>query len=99
MTLDELGDQLFADVPQAASILGRDARTVRRAAAAREIPASKVGTKWMIPTAWLRQQAGIPTAAAAVPAPDIDELADRVAERLFARFASLFAVLADREAA
>lgn len=90
MTLDDLGDRLFADIPQAASILGRDERTVRHAAAAGEIPATKVGTKWMIQTAWLRQQAGIADLPAAAAVPNLDELADRVADRVFARLAGLF---------
>ena len=88
MTLDELNGRLFADVPEVASITGRDDRTIRRAAAAGEIPSTKVGNKYMIPTAWIREQAGQPTAAA--PMPDLDELADRVADRVFARFARLF---------
>ena len=91
MTLDDLGGRLFADIPQAASILGRDERTVRRAAAAGEIPASKVGTKWLIRTSWLREQAGIGELGAASAAPDLDELADRLADRMFARLAGLFA--------
>lgn len=89
MTLDELNGRLFADVPEVASITGRDGRTIRRAAAAGEIPSTKVGNKYMIPTAWIRKQAGQPAAAA--PMPDLDELADRVADRVFARFATLFA--------
>ena len=90
MTLDDLNGRLFADVPKAASVLGRDERTVRRAAAAGEIPATKVGTKWMIQTAWLRQQAGVTETSPAAQVPDLDELADRVADRVFARFAQLF---------
>jgi excisionase family DNA binding protein len=101
MTLDDLGDRLFADIPQAASILGRDERTVRRAAAAGEIPATKVGTKWMIRTSWLREQAGVGQLGAASAAPDLDELADRLADRMFARLAGLFAghIGSDTEAA
>jgi excisionase family DNA binding protein len=89
VTLDELEGRLFADIPQAAAILGRDERTVRRAAAEGEIPATKVGAKYLIPVAWLREQAGEPSAAAA-PLPDLDELADRVADRVLARLARLF---------
>jgi excisionase family DNA binding protein len=84
--LDDLGDRLFADVPQAARILGLDERTVRKAAAAGEIPAEKIGAKWMIRAAWLRDQAG--TAPPVMP--DLDELAERMAERFFTRFARLF---------
>lgn len=87
-TLDDLGGRLFADVPEAAAILGRDERTVRKAAAVGEIPSSKVGQKYLIPVAWLREQAGI-TSPPAPGMPDLDELADRVADRLFARFARL----------
>lgn len=84
MTLDDLGDRLFADVPEVASILRRDPRTVRRAAAAGEIPAEKVGSKWMIKTKWLREQAGESTPGASPL--DLDELADRTIDRLIARF-------------
>ncbi|MGH3559226.1 MAG: helix-turn-helix domain-containing protein [Mycobacterium sp.] len=89
MTLDDLGGRLFADVPQTASILGLDERTVRKAAASGEIPAEKIGNKWMIRAAWLRGQAGNGTSAA----PDLDELADRVADRVFDRALALFARL------
>lgn len=87
MTLDDLDGNLFADVPQVAEITGMDPRTIRRAAQAGEIPASRVGAKWMIPTAWLREQAGTP--APTPPGVDLDDLADRVADRLFTRFAQL----------
>ena len=97
MKLDDLGDRLFVNVPEAASILRRDERTVRRAAAAGEIPATKAGTKWMIQTAWLRQQAGIAEQAPSAQVPDLDELADRVAARVFARFAQLFGAKAGAE--
>lgn len=89
MTLDNLDGLLFADVAQVASIFGCDERTVRKAAAAGEIPASRIGNKWMIPTAWLRQRAGVISAPEAA-APDLDELVDRLADRVFARFARLF---------
>ena len=92
MTLDDLGDRLFADVPEVASILGRDERTVRRAAVAGGIPATKVGNKWMVRTSWLREQAGQPSASIA-PLPDLAELARHVAplvvDELFARLARL----------
>ena len=88
-TPGRLDGRLFADVPEAAALLGRDERTVRKAAAEGEIPATKVGQKWLIPTAWLREQAGL--AAPSAPAvPDLDELADRVADQVLARLARLF---------
>lgn len=92
MNLDDLGDRLFADVPQAAALLGLDERTVRKAAAAGEIRATRVGAKWMISTAWLREQIGQPAPAAPMPDPAelVDLMAPRVADLLFARFASLF---------
>ena len=51
-------------VPQAAAILNCDERTVRKACAARQIPATRVGAKWLIPTWWLRQQVKPPEQAA-----------------------------------
>lgn len=55
-----------------------------------EIPARKVGARWAIPTAWLREQAGAPE-----PSPDVDELADQVAARVVARLARLLAQAGD----
>jgi len=73
-------------VPDVASILGRDERTVRRAIEAGKIPAVKVGSQWSVPTAWLREQAGVPE-----PSPDADELAEAVADRVVMRLARLLA--------
>jgi excisionase family DNA binding protein len=89
MTLDDLGDRIFAYVPEVADITGLDERTIRKAAAAGEIPAHRIGAKWMIPTAWLREQAGQPVHTPAV-APDLGELADLLADRVLARLARLF---------
>lgn len=85
-TLGDLAGQAFCDVPVVASVLGRDERTVRRAIEAGLIPASKIGSKWSVPVAWLRQQAGTPE-----PSPDMDELADRMAARVLAQLARLLA--------
>jgi hypothetical protein len=85
-TLSDLAGQIFADVPQVASILGRDERTIRRAIEARKIPGQKVGSRWVIPVAWIRQQAGEPE-----PSSDADELASRVAAQVVARLARLLA--------
>ena len=89
MTLDDLGDKLFAYVPEVAEILGRDERTVRAAIRAGQIPATKTGQRYIVRVSWLREQAGQPGPAPAAM-PDLDELADRVADRVFARFARLF---------
>jgi excisionase family DNA binding protein len=91
MNLDELDGRYFADVPEVASITGRDERTIRKAAAAGEIPSTKVGNKYMIPVAWLREQAGQASLSRVPPPPDLDQLVDRIADRVFARFAGLFA--------
>jgi excisionase family DNA binding protein len=56
-TLDEILDGLFADVPETAAVLRYDARTVRRAIEAGEIPAVRAGERWRVPTSWLREQA------------------------------------------
>lgn len=85
-TLSDLSGQAFCDVPQVASVLGRDERTVRRAIEAGKIPASKIGNKWAVPTSWLRQEAGVSESA-----PDVDELADKVAARVLAGLARLLA--------
>jgi excisionase family DNA binding protein len=58
-TLEEILDGLFADVPETAAVLRYDARTVRRAIEAGEIPAVRAGERWRVPTAWLREQAGL----------------------------------------
>jgi excisionase family DNA binding protein len=54
-----LDSKLFADVPETAEILRYDPRTVRRAIEAGEIPAVRAGGRWRVPTAWLREQAGL----------------------------------------
>ena len=85
--LDELDGRLFADVPEVARLTGRDPRTIRAAAEAGQIPATKVGKNYAIPTSWIREQMG-QTGPVAKTAPlDLDDLADKVADRLFARFA------------
>lgn len=96
MTLDDLvqAGRIWASVPDAAALLGLDKRTVRLACEAGEIPATKIGARWMIRVSWLQDQA----APAGLPAQPIDvrelealaELAgERGAERAMARFAQL----------
>lgn len=93
-TLDQLGDRLFATAPEAAMILGRDPRTIRKAAEVGDIPACRAGRKWLIPTQWIRAEAG----ASAVATPtevDYDRLAELVNRRSNAQLAAMFAKLAD----
>jgi excisionase family DNA binding protein len=63
VTPPDITGRNFVSVPEAAAFLGVDIRTVRRAIRAGEIPATRVGAAWRVPTAWLRQQAapGEPT--------------------------------------
>jgi Helix-turn-helix domain len=90
-TLDGLAGKLFASTPEVADILGRDERTIRKAAESGLIPGKKIGARWAIPTAWLRQQAGLAEPPPATAAPDPDELADQVAARVLARLARVLA--------
>ena len=93
MTLDELGDRLFATVPQAASILERDPRTIRKAAEAGDIPACRAGAKWLIPTNWIRAEAGLSTVQSSGQI-DYDKLTDLVNRQANAQLAAVFARLA-----
>ena len=97
-TLSDLAGQAFCDVPDAASVLGRDERTVRRGIEAGKISATKIGSKWAIPTAWIREQAGLAEPPSAAAVPDLDALADRVADRVVTRLAGLFTRGQDAEA-
>ena len=90
-TLNDLAGQIFADVPQVASLTGRDQRTIRRALEAGRIPGQKVGARWMVPVSWLREQAGLPEPSPDPVTPDLSELADQVAARVVARLARLLA--------
>jgi excisionase family DNA binding protein len=51
--------RLFLSVPQLSALFGLDSqgRTVRRAIKQGEIPATRVGLQWHIPTEWVREQA------------------------------------------
>jgi excisionase family DNA binding protein len=53
-TLEDLKDRHFGLAPEAAAILELDTRTVIEAIKRGEIPATKVGRQYRIPTAWLR---------------------------------------------
>jgi excisionase family DNA binding protein len=51
--------RLFLSVPELSALFGLDSqgRTVRRAIRQGEIPATRVGLQWHIPSEWVRQQA------------------------------------------
>ena len=93
-TLDDLDGRLFASVPEVASLLRRDQRTIRRGIEAGTIPATRAGATWSIPTSWLRERAGVaePAAvafdsaalAAEITARVTAALADEVVARLLA---------------
>ena len=55
MTLEDLGERLFATVGETAAITRYDRRTIRRAIERGEIPAIKAGATWRVPTSWLRE--------------------------------------------
>ena len=94
MTLDEFSDRLFTGVAEAARILEVDERTVRRAIAAGEIPATKVGARHMIPVVWLREQAGLsPTQPTTPPRLLPEAIADAIADRILTQFAHAIASL------
>jgi len=58
-----LGERQFFSIPEAARLFGCDERTVRESVKAGDIPATQLGCKWFVPTAWLRKQVEPPCAA------------------------------------
>ena len=60
----ELHAQEFFSVPETATLLRMDERTVRKMLIAGEIPGTMLRKRWRIPTWWLRQQAIPPGRAA-----------------------------------
>jgi hypothetical protein len=93
MTLDDLAGRNFASITEAAQLCDNaDPRTIRRMAQRGDIPSIKVGVRYMIPVAWLREHldAGVTPEP---PAVDLDQLADRVADRVAARVLGAFAAL------
>lgn len=57
--LDRLKGKLFATTTECAAVLSYDARTLRKAIEAEEIPAIRAGSTYRIPTAWIRAQVGL----------------------------------------
>ena len=54
--LKRLEGRVFATVTEAAVILHLDSRTLRKAIAAGDIPATRAGPAYRIPVAWLQEQ-------------------------------------------
>lgn len=52
-----LRGRLFLTAAEAGHVLGVDARSVRRAIVGGQVPAVRVGQKWCVPAAWLRERA------------------------------------------
>jgi len=86
-------------VPEVASLLRRDERTIRRGIEAGTIPATRAGATWSIPVSWLRERAGV--AGPATTAPDSAALAAEIAARVTAALADevVARLLAGRAAA
>lgn len=57
VTLADLGDRNFATIPETASILEYDPRTIALAIRRGDIPAVKVGQTYRVPVTWLRSAA------------------------------------------
>lgn len=55
--LERIEGKLFASTTETALILRYDARTLRKAIEAGEVPAVRAGNTYRIPTAWIREQA------------------------------------------
>jgi excisionase family DNA binding protein len=58
VALEDLAGKNFATVPEVASILRWDRKTVRRAIILGEIPHVKAGGHYRVPVSWLRIAAG-----------------------------------------
>lgn len=65
ITLADSEDYDFYTAPETAAIMRADPRTVRRMIEAGLIPATRMGTEWRVPAAWVREQAGLPAGTAA----------------------------------
>src|SRR5260221_7278264 len=96
MILDDLADRNYASTTEVAALWdGADPRTIRRMAEAGEIPHIKVGAQFKIPVSWLRHQmAGVERLVEPAPLVDLDQLAERVADRVATRILGAFAALA-----
>lgn len=59
--LERLDGKLFATTTEAAVVLRYDVRTLRKAIESGDIPATRVGTGWRVPVAWLLRQTQLDT--------------------------------------
>jgi excisionase family DNA binding protein len=50
-----LDEKAFLTCAEVARVFRRDARAIRTAVANGEIPATKIGTKWHIPSSWVKR--------------------------------------------
>ena len=57
--LERLDGKLFATTSECAAVLRYDARTVRSAIEAGEIPHVKYGSTYRIPVSWILEKAGL----------------------------------------
>jgi excisionase family DNA binding protein len=57
--LQRLDGKLFASTTETAVVLDCDARTVRKAMDAGEIPSVQVGSTRRVPVSWIRNRAGL----------------------------------------
>lgn len=55
--LERLDGKLFATTTECAAVLRYDARTLRKAIEAGDVPAIKAGSTYRVPVKWIREQA------------------------------------------
>lgn len=96
MTPTDLDGKNFLEVPAAAEALGGvDERTLRRAISQGDVPAIRVGLKWLVPTPWIRQQiyrgSGGSASTSADNELDLDRLAEQISDKVVARILSIVA--------
>jgi excisionase family DNA binding protein len=58
---ERIKDKLFATTTEVGAILRWDVRTVRKGIEDGTVPATRVGSTYRIPTAWIREQIGLGT--------------------------------------
>jgi hypothetical protein len=63
--IERLQGRLFASTTEVCAIIGCDVRALRRGIESGDVPATRVGQRYYIPTAWIREQAQTPAPPAA----------------------------------